>query len=278
MFWTGNKHVKKMRNLWNSLNRKSKFGYISHLQAGQKWDPAEFHLTGIRFVDRMAERILNYGEVEPSQATILEIGCGVGRFLKPLSCRFKEVCGVDISEEMLKTAKDYCACLPNITYKLNDGESLNEIHNESFDYCISAGVFQHITDIKVILSYIREALRILKLGGLFLFQFEGNRTEVVGRGQVGAKITARYLDEGLSGSRFNIREVSIDPNDKVRNVVIVIQKPRIEESIDNSLSSFQRFPMSERRWISAVYDDIKTRTSMHERQALPEQRLTFYDE
>lgn len=277
MFWSGNKHVNAMRDLWNSLNRKSKLGYISHLQAGQEWDPAEFHLTGIRFVDRMTERILDYGEVEPSQATILEIGCGVGRFLKPLSCRFKELCGVDISEEMLKTAKDYCACLPNITYKLNDGKSLNEIHNESFDYCVSAGVFQHITDIKVILSYIREALRILKPGGLFLFQFEGNRTEVVGRGQVGAKITARYLDEGLSGSSFKIREVSIDPTDKVRNTVIVIQKPHMNESSDDSAKSFQRFQMTERRWMSGVYDDIKTKTSMHERQAQAELRLTFYD-
>lgn len=277
MFWSGNKHVNAMRDLWNSLNRKSKLGYISHLQAGQEWDPAEFHLTGIRFVDRMTERILDYGEVEPSQATILEIGCGVGRFLKPLSCRFKELCGVDISEEMLKTAKDYCACLPNITYKLNDRKSLNEIHNESFDYCVSAGVFQHITDIKVILSYIREALRILKPGGLFLFQFEGNRTEVVGRGQVGAKITARYLDEGLSGSSFKIREVSIDPTDKVRNTVIVIQKPHMNESSDDSAKSFQRFQMTERRWMSGVYDDIKTKTSMHERQAQAELRLTFYD-
>ncbi len=31
---------------------------------------------------------------------------------------------------------------------------------------------EHITDIDVILSYIKEALRVLKPGGLFLFQFE----------------------------------------------------------------------------------------------------------
>lgn len=278
MFWNRNEHVTKMRNLWNSLNRKSKFGYISHLQAGQEWDPAEFHLTGIRFVDRMTERIRDYGDVEPTQATILEIGCGVGRFLKPLACRFKAVCGVDISEEMLKTAKNNCACLPNIIYKLNDGKSLNKIDNESFDYCVSAGVFHHITDINIILSYIREALRILKPGGLFLFQFEGNRTGVIGSGGVGAKITARYLDNGLSDCKYVIREVSIDPNDKVRNVVIVIQKHHVDQPCDDSVKSFQRFQMIERRWMSGVYDDIKTKTNMHERQSQPELRLTFYDD
>ena len=35
--------------------------------------------------------------------------------------------------------------------------------------------------------------------------------------------------------------------------------------------------MIERRWISGVYDDLKTRTNMHERQRQPPRRLTFYD-
>jgi SAM-dependent methyltransferase len=77
------------------------------LQEGAQWDKREFHLTGIRFVDRMMKRIVDYGYVEPSRASILEIGYGVGRFLKPLACRFRLACGVDISEAMLKSAMDY---------------------------------------------------------------------------------------------------------------------------------------------------------------------------
>src|SRR5688572_1948310 len=111
------KQIHEMRDLWNSLNRKSKLGFISHLQSGQQWDLVEFHVTGIRFVNRMVERIEDYGIIEPSRASILEIGCGVGRFLKPLACRFHTVTGVDIAEEMLNTAKQGCASLPNITYR-----------------------------------------------------------------------------------------------------------------------------------------------------------------
>jgi hypothetical protein len=88
--------IESMRNLWNLLNRKSTLGYISHLEKGQEWDKIEFHVTGIRFVDRIVESIEEFGEGEPSHLGILEIGCGVVRFLKPLSCRFKYVCGVDI--------------------------------------------------------------------------------------------------------------------------------------------------------------------------------------
>lgn len=271
-------HAGRMRLLWNLLSLKSRFGYVSHLQPGQKWDPAEFHLTGIRFVDRMVERIEDYGSVEPSQADILEIGCGVGRFLRPLASRFKNVCGVDISRVMLMRAKRYCGPLPNVTLELNDGMSIRSAQDSSFDYCVCAGVFQHITDVNVIISYIREALRILKSGGVFLFQFEGNRTEAVGSGQRGAKITARILDDGLEGQKFRIREVSVDPKDAVRNVVIVIQKCGVTEEPPGDSGGFRTFAMIERRWISGVYDDIRTRTRMHIRQQQTPSRLTFYDE
>ena len=265
--------MNELRDLWNSLNQQSEYNFISHLQEGAQWDMAEFHLTGIRFVDRMVERITDYGEVEPSRASVLEIGCGIGRFLRPLSCRFKLVCGVDISEEMLKSAEEQCACLPNIILQQTDGSTLEKIEDNCFDYCVSAGVFQHITDFEAIASYTKEALRILKPGGLFLFQFEGNRKEDKGSGQTGAKVTAQKLDSALEGAEFRICEVSKDPTDKVRNIVIVLQKTPGRKSSE----TFQTYPMTERGWMAGVYDDIKTKTRMHERQASPALDMTFYD-
>ncbi|ADU61295.1 MAG: class I SAM-dependent methyltransferase [Pseudodesulfovibrio sp.] len=262
-----------MRELWNSLNKESEFNFISHLQNGQEWDKAEFHLTGIRFVDRMADRIVEYGTLEPSRASVLEIGCGVGRFLKPLACRFRLACGVDISEEMLKSAATQCSCLPNIVLQLTDGRTLNNLIDNSFDYCVSAGVFQHITDFEAIASYMREALRVLKPDGLFLLQFEGNRKEEQGQGQTGAKITAAKLDAALAGAEFQILEVSADPTDAVRNIVLVLRKTPGQAPVD----TFKTYPMTKRRWMEGVYDDIKTKTQMHERQAAPPLTMTFYD-
>ena len=234
----------------------------------------EFHLTGVRFVDRMVERFSDYGAVTLNQATVLEIGCGVGRMLRPLSCRFKLACGVDISEEMLQSAMKGCSCLPNIVFHQTDGSTLRGIDDDSFDYCVSAGVFQHITSFEAIASYVNEALRILKPDGVFLFQFEANKKEEQGSGQVGAKITAEKLDAALDGAEFRICEVSEDPNDRVRNVVVVIQKTPGKRND----SSFKTYPMTNREWLSGVYDDIKTKTRMHERQAEPVQEMTFYDE
>lgn len=111
-----------MRHLWNELNKLNEFAFISHLQKDEQWDPIEFHLSGIRFVDRMMERILKFGTFQPNRSNILEIGCGVGRFLRPLAGRFHMVCGVDIAEEMLKSAAKHCSCLPNIVLLQTDGK------------------------------------------------------------------------------------------------------------------------------------------------------------
>lgn len=263
-----------MRVLWGSLNKKGEFDFISHLQSGAQWDQVEFHLTGIRFVERMAERFSCFGKTSLSHSSILEIGCGVGRFLRPLSGRFKLVFGVDISEQMLASAKKHCASLPNILLSQTDGKSLSQFEDDSVDYVVSAGVFQHITDFDAILSYIREGLRVLRPNGLMLFQFEGNRTSETGSGQVGAKISAKGLDLGLQNEMFKILEVSEDPTDKVRNIVVVIQKCRPELAEEKL---FTQFPIQKKAWLEGVYDDIKTKTRMHERQAAPELELTFYD-
>lgn len=204
--------VRLSQRLWNRLNRRSTYGYISHLRSGE-WDLEEFATVGGRFVDRMVARYTDYGTVPADSAVVLEIGCGVGRFLKPLSEQFGSVIGVDFSEAMLASAREYCAHRPNITYRQNDGSTLAGVPDTSVDFVVSAGVFQHITALPAIMSYVREGLRVLKPGGLLLFQFEGTRTASVGFGQVGARITAADLDSALADMAFRIREVSRDPSD-----------------------------------------------------------------
>ena len=92
------------------------------------------------------------------------------------------------------------------------------------DFVVCAGVFQHITALPVICSYVREGLRVARPGGLVLFQFEGTRTSEVGLGQVGARITASALDRALTDDLFRIREISSDSRDPVRNVVCVVER------------------------------------------------------
>jgi SAM-dependent methyltransferase len=264
--------VRRSQRLWNSLNRKSTYGYISHLQSGD-WDLSEFASVGSRFVDQMMARYNDYATTDPSEATVLEIGCGVGRFLLPLSESFQHVIGLDFSDAMLASAREYCAGRPNITVRRNDGSTLAGVADGSLNFVVSAGVFQHITALSAILSYVRDSLRALKPGGLLLFQFEGNRTGTVGFDQVGARITASSLDAALASSAFAIREISSDPLDPVRNVVCVL-----ERTGDVTGARFATYEMSDRPWLLGVYDGIATDTNMQRRLQGPVMPLTFYDE
>jgi len=262
--------VRRSQRLWDNLNRDSTFGYMSHLRSGE-WDLTEFATVGNRFVERMMARYDDYATVPANEATVLEIGCGVGRFLKPLSERFARVIGFDFSAEMLDSAREYCGDRANVEYRQNDGSSLPGVADGSVGFVVSAGVFQHITELTAILGYVREALRVLEPGGIFLFQFEGTRTGQVGFGQLGAKITARDLDSALASESFAIREVSRDPTDSVGNIVCVI-----ERTAAPSGDRFTTHKMIERDWLNGVYDGIKTDTDMQARQAREPIPLTFY--
>jgi len=99
----------------------------------------------------------------------LEIGCGIGRLLKPLSQRIAKVHGVDISQEMLHQAQENLTSQANVqlTHSQTD---LQAFQADLFDFVYSYRVFQHISERAAIDRYIHESARVLKPGGWFRFQ------------------------------------------------------------------------------------------------------------
>lgn len=104
-----------------------------------------------------------------SRATVLEIGCGIGRLLKPLARRVANVIGVDISSEMVQKARSRLAEFANVRIHKTGGD-LSFVDASSVDYCFSFVVFQHIPDKELIFDYFKETSRILREGGIFRFQ------------------------------------------------------------------------------------------------------------
>ena len=109
----------------------------------------------------------------PSEMNILEIGCGIGRILVPMSKIFGNATGIDISSEMVQLGQKYVGEIPNCRILENNGTDLSMFPENSFDFCYSFIVFQHIPDKKIIENYIKEVSRILKPGCLFRFQVRG---------------------------------------------------------------------------------------------------------
>jgi len=101
---------------------------------------------------------------------VLELGCGLGRLLKPLAQKYAcSFCGIDLSQDILAYAKDSLEGLENVFLKQNDGVTI-PFEDESFDFCFSVCVFQHIGLREVQKKYVREAYRVLKPGGVFKLQ------------------------------------------------------------------------------------------------------------
>lgn len=103
----------------------------------------EFFNSGEEHIDNVIDIINCY--FEKTQAdNALDFGCGVGRLVIPLSKRFKNVVGMDISNGMLEEAKKNCGKfgLKNISFLKSDDE-LTQLDN-SYDLVHTHIVLQHI--------------------------------------------------------------------------------------------------------------------------------------
>lgn len=163
----------QMRADWDRRAREDASYYVAFGRRGQTAE--EFFAT--------AKDVLHAIEIEfrrfpPSaglaQLAALEIGCGPGRLLVPLSRRFGRIAGVDVSPEMVELARRNLAGAPHARVEVTSGADLAAFADESIDFCYSYAVFQHIPSRAVVLSYLREARRVLKTGGLLKCQFNAS--------------------------------------------------------------------------------------------------------
>lgn len=125
----------------------------------------QFRQSGVR---DLREMVLKGVTLLPD-ACVLEIGCGLGRLLRPFASSVRELHGVDISSEMVRQGREALADLPNVQLHQTSGD-LGMFGDSYFDFCYSFLVFQHISNADAVRRYIEEAGRVLKSGGLFRFE------------------------------------------------------------------------------------------------------------
>ena len=110
--------------------------------------------------------------------TALEIGCGLGRLLLPMSRRFRLVLGVDIAEGMISQAISLAARrgITNARLLTIDDPGFLCSGLDSFrgkvDFIYSLLVFQHIDDFGVIEAYLKAVSGLLSPTGVGYLQFD----------------------------------------------------------------------------------------------------------
>ncbi len=169
-------HVDKMRRDWDCRAQENARHYVN--TARSDWTDEEFFRDGQKTVDEeiLTDMINICQGMEPGRMRVLEIGCGAGRVTRALSLLFGEVWAVDISAEMVSQARRALADRPNARVFQNNGCDLAVLGDIEVDFTFSTLVFQHISNREIIENYVREAHRLLRPGGLFKFQVQGDTT------------------------------------------------------------------------------------------------------
>src|ERR1700722_8780105 len=161
----------EMRNDWNARAREDAGYYVAFGRRDQ--DDAEFYATATEMVGSLESELRRVPLSSRGSWRALEIGCGPGRLMRPLSRHFVEIDGVDVSNEMIPIARERLINLPNAHPHHTDGASLSLFPDETFEFVYSYAVFQHIPSREVVVQYLRETHRVLKTGGLARLQFNG---------------------------------------------------------------------------------------------------------
>ncbi|MGE5276179.1 MAG: methyltransferase domain-containing protein [Acidobacteriota bacterium] len=159
--------ARRMRRDWDARARENASRYIDCAHSGSDED---FWRSGAADLETL---VLQDVTLDAS-ARVLEIGCGVGRLLRPLSLRVERAIGIDISPEMISRARAALCDRPNVELSVTGGD-LAGIPDASLDFVYSFIVFQHVPSRAAVLRYLGEAARALKAGGVLRFQVDGRR-------------------------------------------------------------------------------------------------------
>jgi ubiquinone/menaquinone biosynthesis C-methylase UbiE len=163
----------QMRRDWDERARTNGRHYVATAQT--TWSDEDFFRSGQLEINDIV--LSDMQEICKGRAAtemrVLEIGCGAGRMTEPLSRIFGKVDAVDISSEMIAQAQAALAARKNVQFHLNNGVDLSMLEDASFDFALSAIVFQHIPRKAIVENYICETWRVLRPHTLFKFQVQG---------------------------------------------------------------------------------------------------------
>jgi ubiquinone/menaquinone biosynthesis C-methylase UbiE len=139
---------------------RAEFDRIARLTADEKWSQnPPYHDLLLQYVPRDCRRAL-------------EIGCGTGAFSRLLAGRSEHVLALDLSPEMIRTARARSAEFANIEFQVADAAA-REFPSEEFDCIVTIATLHHLP-MKLMLSKMKGAL---KPGGVMLildlFEAEG---------------------------------------------------------------------------------------------------------
>jgi SAM-dependent methyltransferase len=133
-----------------------------------RWDRETFFNTGLEEVAKNF-RYLTDLNLEVLRDRCLDFGCGVGRLTQALCEYFDRCDGVDIAASMVQWARGFNRHGARCHYHVNNTGDLRLFDDGQFTFVLSIITLQHIEPVYS-KRYVAEFMRVLRPGGLALFQ------------------------------------------------------------------------------------------------------------
>jgi SAM-dependent methyltransferase len=170
--------------------------YVAYGRRGQS--DAEFLAAATGVVNELEAELLRLTPEERGSWRALEIGCGSGRLMRPMSRHFLEIHGVDVAGDAIRQARENLQDVPHAHPREIHGTSLEDFGDQSFDFVYSFALFPYIPSRELVLAFLREIHRVLRPGGLARLQFNGSP------GQSGAGFSSHELLEFAQSHDFQV--------------------------------------------------------------------------
>jgi len=173
-----NMDFKKSAGNWEGLAKADPLWSIctDPSKKGNKWEPDEFFSTGYDEMEVLFDYLFLKQFLPFDRDKALDFGCGAGRLSRALTNYFSDVVGVDVSESMIKKASELNIGISDkLSFIHNPSPDLKLFKSEQFSFIFSSIVLQHIPPANSEI-YISEFLRLLKPGGILIFQIPVSKT------------------------------------------------------------------------------------------------------
>jgi SAM-dependent methyltransferase len=140
------------------------------VRASPEASVALYSLGDAALLEQATEEVVSLLErlgVLGPEREVLDLGCGIGRFVEALAPRVAEVVGIDIAPGMLAAAQQRCAGLPNVRLLPTSGRDLAGFGCGSFDLVLAVDTMPYLyrTDPQMVETHVVDAARILRPGG-----------------------------------------------------------------------------------------------------------------
>ena len=139
-----------------TIEQKEKEHYNFFYEKKKERDVYFPSMTCRRFQIRQAFRLL---DTKKTDLTILDVGCGIGAKSIYLNGFYKKYIGIDLSEGMIKVAREFCKKIKNADFLVSNAKEMKSLNIPPPDIVLIDGALHHMTELNVVFNQIRSIVK-----------------------------------------------------------------------------------------------------------------------